>query len=248
MFKRGRFDRAVEFTDHMASASPPNAFTERARVLRAVIFSGQVMAYKELAEAYGKGFENTKNPRFKAEFERLRHDYVQYGSKLALGLGEDAHQLTEGGTISKELTLEAPYPTAEGPLVVTQLNRAIEGGWVEPGDQESAALDAQHKGIDDALAEVVGGDRSKARTALMAGPVKLAGVDFALFLGKHVLNGASFFDRKHLRDTQKFRVLCGLADEAAKAALAMLKDNPSRDKEKEAKKLQDELKTALKNL
>lgn len=248
MFGRGRFDRAMDFTDGLAAASPPNAFTERARVLRVVTFSGQVKGYKELADAYGKGIDNTKNIRFKAEYERLRHDYLQYGSKHALSLGEVAHQLTEGASISKELTLEAPYPATEGPMVVTQLDRVKEGGWIEAGDQETAALDAQRKGIDDALAEVVGGDRSKARAALTAGPVKLAGEDFALFLGKELLNGASLFDRKHIRDSQKFRVLCDEADEAAKAALALLKEKPNKEKEKDVKKLQEDIKKALKYL
>jgi hypothetical protein len=46
----------------------------------------------------------------------------------------------------------------------------------------------------------------------------------------------------------KLRTLCGEADEAAKAALALLKESPDKDKEKAAKKLQDDVKTALKNL
>lgn len=248
MFKRGRFDRAIEFTDDLAKGSPPNAYTERARVLRIAIFAGQVKAFKELSDAYGKGVDNTKNSRFKAEYERLRHDYLQYGSRLGLGLGETAHPLTEGGSISKELTLEAPYPTSEGPIAVASLNRVMDGGWIEPDEQESAAIDAQRKGIDDALAEMVGGDRAKAREAMVAGRVKLNGVDFALFLGKQLLNAASLYDRKHLRDSQKLRILSNEADEAAKAALALLKENPNKDKEKAAKKLQDDVKTALRNL
>jgi len=246
MFKRGRFDRTLEFTDGPANASPPNAFTERARVLRVAVYSGQVKAYKELVDAYRKGADNTKNTRFKAEYERLRHDYLQYGSGAALGLGQVAHQLTEGGRISNELTLEAPYPTTEGPQALTQLTSMMEGGWIEPEQQETTAVEAQFKGIDDALAEIVGGDRSKARTAMGAGPVKINGVDFALFLGKQLLEGASLFDRKHLRDSLKLRTLCGVADDSAKAALSLLKDNPNADKEKAAKKLQDDIKKALK--
>jgi hypothetical protein len=248
MFKRGRFDKALDFTDGPASASPPNAFTERALVLRVAIYSGQIRAYKELADAYRKGADATKNTRFKAEYERQRHDSLQYGSRLALGLGDTAHRLTEGVRISKELTLEAPYPTTEGPQTLPPLAHVIEGGWIEPEEQESVARDAQIKGIDDALAEMVGGDRSKARSALTAGPVKLSGVDFGLYLGKQLLDGASFFDRKHIRDSMKLRTLCGEADEAAKAALALLKESPDKDKEKAAKKLQDDVKTALKNL
>jgi len=68
MFKRGRFDRALEFTDGLATSTPPTKFTERARVLRAVIFTGQLKSAKELAEAYSKGADQTKNPHFMAEY------------------------------------------------------------------------------------------------------------------------------------------------------------------------------------
>lgn len=248
MFKKGRFDKALDFTDGPATASPPNAFTERALVLRVAIYSGQVRGYKELADAYRKGAEATKNTRFKAEYERQRHDSLQYGSRLALGLGDAAHKLTEGAQLPKELTLDAPYPTAEGPQTLPLLARVAEGGWIEPEEQESVGRDAQLKGIDDVLAEMVGGDRSKARTALAAGPVKISGVDFGIFLGKQLLEGASLFDRKHMRDSMKLRTLCQEADESAKAALAQLKEAPDKDKEKAAKKLQDDIKTALKNM
>lgn len=248
LFKRGRFDRALDYTNELATASPPNAYTERARVLRAVIFSGHINAYLDLADAYRQGMEATKNPRFQGEFSRLRHDYQMYGSKLALGLGETANQLTADATLSKELLLEAPYPTAEGPIDVAQLHRVREGGWLETEEQDAAALDALRKGIDDALAAAVGGDRSKARVALLAGPVKLSGVDFGLFLGKQLLKGAAYFDRKHLREPQKLRLLTDAADRAAKAVTAQLKERPNPDKEKEVKKLQDEIKATAKNI
>lgn len=248
MFKRGRFDRALEFTDGLAAASPPTKFTERARVLRVVIYHGYVKAYKELAEAYTQGVDNTKNPHFKGAFGQQRHDNLQYGARSALGLGEAAHQLTEGGFLPKDLTLEAPFPATEGPLQIPELARVSEGGWIEPEQQESVAADAVRKGIDQALAEIVGGDRSKARSMLAAGAVKLDGVDFALYLGKAVLEGASLYDRKHMRDTQKLRTLANEADEAAKAAMVLLKDNPNKNKEKAVKKLQSDVKIALKNL
>ena len=248
MFKKGKFDRVLEFTEDSAKGSPPNAFTERARVLRVVLYSGQIKGYKELADAYRKGADNTKNTRFKADYERLRHDYLQYGSALALGLGEVNHQLMEFKALPKEVTLEAPYPTVEGPQVLTPLVKVMEGGWIEPDEQETVARDAQFKGIDDALAEILGGDRAKARNALGAGPVKIDGVDFGLYLGKQLLEGASLFNRKYIRDSQKLRLLCAEADGTAKATLALLKDSPNKDKEKKVKKLQDDIKTALKYL
>ena len=157
MLKRNRFDRAVEFTDGLASATPATKFTERAQVLRVVIFTGQIKSYKELVDAYTKGAGETKNPHFKAEYERLRHDNMQDGMKAALALAETAHQLLEGGKVSKELTLETPYPSVEGPLEVADLEHVRDGGWIEPDHQDSAAIDSLNKGIDDALAEAMEG-------------------------------------------------------------------------------------------
>ncbi len=248
VFGRGQFEKALDFTDPLVTAKPANAYTERGRVLRVVVLSGFVKGYKELADAYQKGVETTRDARIKSENERLRHDYRQYGAKRALGLAEVSHQLTEGGTISKELTLDAPFPAVEGPVVVAQLNRVMEGGGLEPGDEEVAVTDALRKGIDDALAEIAGGDRAKARTTLTAGPLKMNGVDFALYLGNQLLTGASIFDLKHMRDAQKLSIMCGQADEAAKAALDLLKANPDKAKEKEVKKLQDKIKSTSRNI
>jgi hypothetical protein len=248
MFKRGQFDRALEFCHGPATASPPNAFTERAQVLQVVIYGGQMKAYLELADSYQKGVDATKNPHFTRAYTNLRQDYLQAGSRLTLGLGDVAHRITETGAIPKEVTLEAPYPTTEGPTTLAPLAQVEEGGWLEPAEQEAVARDAQLKGIDDALAEIIGGNRAKARAELTAGPVKLDGASFALYLGRQLLAGAGYFDRKHLRDSTKLRTLCGEADETAKIALAVLKENPNKDKEKAVKKLQDDIKTALKRL
>ena len=217
-------------------------------MLRAVIFTGMLKGHKLAAESYTKGAEKTKNSQFRTAYERQRNDNLQYGARAALGLAEVAHQMTALGDLPKEVTLEATYPSAEGPVEVAQFAKIVEGGWIEPDQQEIASVDAQRKGIDDALAEMVGGDRSKARTALAAGPVKIDGLDFALFLGKQLLEGASIFDRKHSRDPQKLRVITNEADAVAKAAAALLKENPNKDKEKSVKKLQDQIKTALKNM
>jgi len=248
MFKRNRFSRTLEFTDGLARSSPPTKFTERAQVLRAVVFAGELKSAKELAGAYEKGSDQTKNTRFKAEYARVRHDQLQYGATAALGLAETAHELAMGGSLPKQVTLETPLPTTEGPLEVKDLQRVEEGGWIEPDQQENAATESLNKGIYDALAAAVSGDRSKARAALASGSAQIDGVDFALFLGNDLAEGAVLFDRKHNRDSQKLRTMCGEADEVTKAALALLKDNPNRNQEKEVKKLQDRCKTLLKNL
>ena len=246
-FKRGRLEKATDITNALAESSPPTAFTDRARVLQAVIYAGQVEAYKELADAYGKGADQTRNSRFKAEYDRLRHDNLQFASRAALGLAETAHQMTLDGTLPKEVTLEAPFPSAEGPGEVKELERVRQGGWIEPDQQESASIDAVRKGVDDVLAGIVSGDRAKARTALSQGSTKIDGVDFAIFLGNGLVDGATIFDRKHGRDSTRLKTVCNEADTVAKAALALLKDNPNAEKEKQVKKLQDRIKTTLKS-
>jgi hypothetical protein len=246
MFKKGRFDRTLEFTEGLAQQKPSKEFTRRAQVLRVVTYAGLMQGYKDLAEGYGKGSEATKNPRFQVEYKRLRSDALHAGGQAALGLGEVAHSLTEGGQIEKELILDAPYPASEGPLEVAELIKVRTGAWIEPEQQEAAAKAAQLKGIDEVLAAVVGGDRSKARNAMSAGPVKIEGADFAIFLGRQLVDAVEFFDRKHLADYQKLKLLCGVADESATAALTLLKEKPNTDEEKAAKKVQDQVKAALK--
>jgi hypothetical protein len=248
MLKRGRLDRVLEFTDDMYKASPPNAFTERARVLRVAVLSGEVRAYLELTDAYRKGADSTKDARIKAEFERLRHDYLQYGSTRALQLGEVAHTYTEIKTLPKEVVLEAVYPTTEGPVTVPELTRVMEGGWIEAPEQEAATRGAQLKGVEDALAEMVGGDHAKARTMLSAGPVDINGVDYALYVGKWLLQGATLYDRKHADDPAKAEPVCSEATVLADLALALLKESPNADKEKAVRQLQEDVKRTLKNI
>ena len=145
--------------------------------------------------------------------------------------------------IAKELTLEASYPTTEGPTEIKELAHVEEGGWIESDQQESAAADSLRKGVDDALADVVSGDRAKARQALAGGSTKLDGAAFAIFLAKELADGAVVFNRHHSRDPQKLITLCDEGEVTLKAALALLKDTPNKDQEKEVKKLQDKFKT-----
>jgi hypothetical protein len=248
MFKRGRFDRALEFTDGLASASPATKYTERAQVLRVVIYTGQIESYKELVDAYTKGADATTNAHFKAEYVRQHHDNMQEGMRAALGLAETAHQLLQGGKVSKELILETPYPSVEGPLEVADLAQVRMGGWIEPDHQDSAAVDSLNKGVEDALAEAVSGDRSKARSALASGSTQISGLDFTLFLLNQLLEGASLFDRKHGDDPVKLRAICNEGSEAVKAAEDLLKEAPDKDKEKQLKKLEDQITTTLKRI
>ena len=125
--------------------------------------------------------------------------------------------------------------------------RVEEGGWIEPDQQESAVADALRKGVDDALADAVSGDRAKARQALAGGSTKLQGAAFAIFLTKELADGAVVFDRHHGRDPQKLMTLCDEGELSVKAALALLKDTPNKDQQTEAKKLQDQFNTLRKD-
>jgi len=248
MFKRSRFDRSLEFTDGLATAQPPTKYTEKAQVLRAVIYTAQMQSCKELADAYSKGADETKNSHFKAEYERLRHDNTQDAMKAALGLAETAHQLLEGGKVSKQVTLETPFPTTEAPLEVADLQQVRAGGWIEPDHQDSAAVESLNKSIEDTLGEAVSGDRSKARSALAPGSTQIDGLDFTLFLGNQLVDAATLFDRKHGSDPVKLRAVCQEGFEAVKTAEGILKETPNPDKEKQVKKLDDQFKAALKRV
>jgi hypothetical protein len=248
MLKKGRFDKALEFSEAPAMAVPPNEFTLRAQALQVAVYSGMIRGYGELADAYTKGAETTKNIGFKTAYERQRNDALQYGSRLGLALAQLSHHITEFKSLEKEYTLDAPYPSQEAPLTLPELARVREGGWIDPDEQVKVGKDALLKGVNDSLASMLASDRTKARTALAAGPVKIDGADFGLFLGKELHYAATLFDRKHLRDSAKLRLVCGEATEVADIVAAMLKQNPNKDREKALKKLQDDIKNTLRVL
>jgi hypothetical protein len=246
-FKSGDLDKALDLTDKLATATPPSEYTERARMLRAVIYAGEMKGAKELADAYGQGAEKCKNSRFKTEYLRLHHDSLENASRAALNEAETAHQIAPNGEIAKELTLEANFPINEGPTEIKDLAKVEEGGWLEPDQQESAATDSLRKGLDDALADVVSGDRAKARQALASGSLNLTGTAAAIFLAQELAVGAAIFDRHHARDPQKLLAVCDEGDQTLKAALAQLKVTPDKDQEKAAKKLEEKFSTLRKD-
>ena len=246
-FKSGELDKALDLTDKLATATPPTDSTDRARVLRAVIYTGELKSTKQLAEAYSKGADKAKNPRFQTEYRRLHNDNLAAAAKASLDLAETAHQIAPDGVIAKELTLDASYPTTEGPPEIKELATVEDGGWLEPDQQDSAAADSLRKGVDDALADVVSGDRAKARQAIAGGSTQLDGAAFAIFLAKELADGAVVFNRHHARDPQKLITLCDEGEMCLKAAQALLKDTPNKDQDKEVKKLQDKFKTIRKD-
>ena len=89
LLKAGKLDQALNLTDKLATAVPPEDATDRARVLRAVIYAGEVKSTMELADAYGKGVEKAKNPRFQSEYRRLQQANRESAGNAALKSGRN---------------------------------------------------------------------------------------------------------------------------------------------------------------
>jgi len=246
MFKQGNLDRVITLTDTMASAKSNSPEALEARVLRAVIFSSRIQAYKELADTYKKGSQAARNPQFVATYDRRRSNAVQYAGDATLSLGEVVLQFTSSPEFPKEVTLDAPWPSVEGPEEISDLTRISHGMWVPENQQDSIALDAQHKAVDEVLSELVGGDRNKARTEMQAGPVRLDGLDFALFLEEQMVEGLKIFGPNYLANPGQLKTLCDVADRMASTIAKMLQENPNKAKEAEFKKLQKQIEDAKK--
>lgn len=246
MFKQGNLDRALSLTDSMASGKSTDATTLSARVLRAVIFSGRIKAYKSLADTYKKGSQTATNRRFITSYNSRYSNALQYGSSSALGLGEVVMEFTSNPDFPKEVTFDAPWPSVEGPEAIAELARIRRGGWVPEDEQDNVALVAQRKGIDDALGELVGGDRSKARNAMSAGPVKLSGLDLAFFLEKQIVDGLVLFGPQYLSNPGQLKALCDVANRLVSPIQTMLKESPDKAKGEALKKLQQQIKDAEK--
>lgn len=246
MFKQGDLDRVINLTDSMASGPSSSRDTLNARVLRAVIFSSRIHAYKNLADTYQKGSQIATSTQSIASYNRRRSNVMQYGGDSALNLGEVIMEFTSKPDFPKELTLDAPWPSVEGPQAVDVLARIRRGAWVPEEAQSGAVVDAQRKAIDDVLAELAGGNRSKAKAAMQAGMVKLDGLDFALFLEKEMVDGLALFGPKYLANPGQLKTLCDVANRLGPPIEAMLKEKPDKAKEAQFKKLQDQIKDAEK--
>ena len=246
MFKQWNLDRVLSLTDAMASGNAKNPDTLNARVLRAVIFSGRIDAYRDLADVYKKGSQAASKAQSVTSYNRRQSNAMQYGSEAALNLGEVAMEFTSMPEFPKELTLNAPWPSVQAPQVIDSLGRIRRGIWVPEDVQDNAGVEVQRKAIADVLAEVVGGDRNKAQTAMEAGPVKLDGLDFALFLEKQMVEGLELFGPKYLANPGQLKTLCGVAERLYPPIEAMLKEKPDKAKEAEFKKLQKQIKDAEK--
>ena len=242
MFKQGNLDRVLSLTDSMASRGSTSAEALKARVLRAVIFSSRIDAYKDLADTYEKGSQIATKAQSVTSYNRHRSNDMQYGSESALNLGEIILEFTSTPEFPKEVTLDAPWPSVEGPQDVENLSRIRRGVWVPEDAQETAGIDAQHKALDDVLADLAGGDRSKAKTAMQAGSIKIDGLDFALFLEKQMVDGLTLFGPKYLASPGQLKTLCDVANRLGPPIEAMLKEKPDKAKEAQFKKLQNQIK------
>jgi hypothetical protein len=248
-FSRGHsanYEHALDTLATLSSADPPNEYTDRARVLRAIILSGEFEGYKRLAEAYEKGSDKAREPGVKSEYEGLYRDSSRRAGEISLGFAEAAMRLTKGGQIPKGLTLDAPYPVTLASVSSATLNKVETGEKIGEYEQSEAALGTSGMGIAKALSEVVGADTDTVKSKMNAGPVPLDSAKFGLFLANELASSASLFDKKHIHDPGKYKQLVGLAQDAGQAVEAVLKESPDPDTEKHLKELDEQLKAGLK--
>ena len=72
-FSRGHsanYEHALDTLATLSSADPTNEYTDRARVLRAIILRGEFEGFKRLAEAYEKALPEAREPGVKSESRR----------------------------------------------------------------------------------------------------------------------------------------------------------------------------------
>jgi hypothetical protein len=239
-------DRDLDDLANLANADPANEYTTRARVLRLVILSGQVQGYRMLSDAYGKGAQAAKPAAIKAQYAALQRDVDRRGAELTLRLGEVVMQLTKGGSVPKDLVLDAPYPNLEVPPTIQTLENARTG--LETGREEQAQAEmlAVRTAVLDALAAMLHVDRVKAQSEMSAGPVEIDPTQFRLFVADQIMAGAVFYEPKHLFDPEHYKLLAGVAQDSLAPVQAALKQSPDPDCAKRMKKLQDQIKSGLK--
>jgi len=250
-FARGHsanFDHALDTLESLCNADPPNDYTDRARVLRAVILGGEFEGFKTLSEAYEKGADSAKDSSVRSDYHSAYRDTMRRASEISFGFAETAMQLTKGGQVPKGLTLEAPYPVGLPSGSSPTVEKIETGEKTEPMEQTDAALAAPSMGVVKVLSTVVGGDQDTVKSKMSAGPVALNRAGFALFLGSEIMKGASLYDKKHIDDPGKYKQLTGVAEGLGQAAAAALQESPDPEAEKGLKALQDQTKAAQKAL
>jgi hypothetical protein len=248
-FARGHsanYDHALDTLATLSNADPPNDFTDRARVLRAVILSGELEGFKTLAEAYQKGSDKATDSGVKSEYAGLYRDTLRRAGEISLGFTEAAMQLIKGGQLPKGLTLDAPYPVTLTSISTGTIGKIETGARIGNDEEQDAALGAPGLGIAKVLSAVVGSDQDAVKSKMNSGPVPLDRAKFGLFLTDELATSATLFDRKHIYDPGKYKQLAGIAQGAGQATTLALNESPDPDTEKNLKKLQDQIKAGLK--
>jgi hypothetical protein len=248
-FARGHsanYDHALDTLATLSTADPPNDYTDRARVLRAVILSGEFEGFRTLAEAYQKGSDKATDSGVKSEYASLYRDTLRRAGEISLGFTEAAMQLIKGGQVPKGLMLDAPYPVTLASISNATVDKIETGEKIGNDEEQDAALGAPGMGIAKVLSAVVGGDQDAVKSKMNAGPVSLDRAKFGFFLADELATSASLFDKKHIYDPGKYKQLAGIAQGAGQATAAALNESPDPDIEKSLKKLQDQIKAGLK--
>ena len=249
-FGQSRFSKAQGYATNLAKASPANEFTERGQLLSIVIANGMAGAYKELGDAYRDGGEDMESSADRSEYANRRLNYFQDAKSHTLHLAEMSSRFLQSqqeGEV-KELTLEAPIPTAEGPAVNQQLERVRNGMRLQANEHEDAHLNAVRSGMKRSLAEVLGVDPSEVSTVLETGSAKVTNLALCLFLTRQLLENAEALGPKGVNEpTMRLAVLdrAGLALDRAQELLEAAPE-PDQEIQKSAETLKKDLEEAKK--
>ena len=247
-FGQSRFDKALDFSSSLATATPPNEFTERGQVLSIILANGLAQGYKDLGEAYRDGAEEMKTPADRTEFTGRRFNYFQYAKTNTLQLAEISTRFIQdqGEGEAKELTVECPYPSVEPPAANPPLERVTKGMRVEPAEQQEAEVNAIRIGMRRSLAGALGVDRAQVGAALASGSAKVSSPAFCLFISRQLMDNAETFAKRALNEPRTRGAVLDRAEAALHHAQALLEASPDKDLGKTAKDLAREISRAKK--
>lgn len=237
-FRAEQWDRVLDLTEGLAAA--PTSHTEhthlrvRSQTLRTVIFTAQLNAYLELAQAYGQGAAKAADPQVKADDLRLRATYLAAADRAALNLAVTAGQLVADASIHETIPLEASIPPGQDPVALPGLDRVTTGDSLAPAEQNRAVAECLREKIDEVLQQEVSGNMARVRLLLVDGPINISGPNFGLLLARALADGLSLPDSRPGDGAAQRKQLCDAGRQTLSAILPLLGNDPASRKEAEA--------------
>ena len=250
LFARSEYERAVDYFRELASIEPSNDYSERGRVLGAILLSGLAQGYREVAEAYGAGIDKLEDPAQRSEYRRLRQDAYQYARTHALHLAEVARAFVESHnreevTEMQDVIVECRFPPPEPPPSNQRLERAREGEWITPEERGEAQRTALRMHVQRSLADALGVEAAQIGAALQTGTAPVPDAAFNLYLAGELVEGARIFDTKGIDESRNLVILCDQANASLKQALKILEAIPNEDFDKTSRDVQKRLEETL---